>query len=91
MLRYRSLLIFVILALVLTALCPSFAGAANYTYDALNRLIRVDYDNGTYVEYSYDEVGNRLQMGGNQGLTITASAGNNGSISPVGTIPIKGS
>ena len=28
------------------------------TYDNLNRLIRVDYGNDNYIEYSYDEVGN---------------------------------
>ena len=40
-----------------------FSGAMaeiRYDYDELNRLIRVQYDNGTNVTYIYDELGNRL-------------------------------
>lgn len=33
--------------------------ATNYTYDNGNRLIRVDYDDGSKIEYTYDESGNR--------------------------------
>jgi len=47
----------------------SFAGTATYYYDDLSRLIRVEYDNGTKVEYSYDAVGNRTQ----KQTTITTS------------------
>ena len=32
----------------------------NYTYDKLNRLKRTDYSDGTFVEYTYDDMGNRL-------------------------------
>ena len=46
----------------LFTLClPSYSAAANYTYDANNRLLRVDYDDGSKIEYSYDESGNRTQ------------------------------
>jgi len=38
---------------------PSYAGTASYTYDNGNRLIRVDYDEGSKIEYTYDESGNR--------------------------------
>ena len=31
---------------------------ASYTYDELNRLVRVDYDNGKSVIYAYDAAGN---------------------------------
>jgi YD repeat-containing protein len=34
------------------------AEAITYTYDELNRLTRVDYDNGSVVEYTYDKAGN---------------------------------
>ena len=36
------------------------AGTAQYTYDNLNRLVQVQYDDGTTIQYSYDAVGNRL-------------------------------
>ncbi len=36
----------------------SVASATDYTYDALQRLTRVAYDNGTCVAYSYDAAGN---------------------------------
>lgn len=32
--------------------------AEEYLYDALNRVIRVTYDDGSYVEYTYDKNGN---------------------------------
>jgi YD repeat-containing protein len=35
--------------------------AAQYTYDNLNRLVRVEYDNGAAIEYQYDSTGNRTQ------------------------------
>lgn len=38
---------------------PSSAGTANYTYDNGNRLIRIDYEDGSKIEYAYDESGNR--------------------------------
>ena len=34
--------------------------AQTYTYDNLNRLTKVVYDNGTTITYSYDVLGNRL-------------------------------
>ncbi len=36
------------------------AYAIDYTYDALNRLTEVQYDDGTIISYNYDAVGNRL-------------------------------
>jgi YD repeat-containing protein len=33
--------------------------AITYEYDSLNRLLRVDYQNGNVIEYTYDAVGNR--------------------------------
>lgn len=36
------------------------AATAQYTYDNLNRLVQVQYDDGTVIQYSYDAVGNRL-------------------------------
>jgi len=39
---------------------PALAGTAQYTYDSLNRLTQVQYDDGTIIQYSYDAAGNRL-------------------------------
>ncbi len=36
------------------------AATASYTYDNLYRLTKVDYGNGTVIEYTYDAAGNRL-------------------------------
>lgn len=47
-------------ALVMFGLLSSSAFAATYTYDELNRLVAVDYDNGDRVEYVYDKNGNML-------------------------------
>lgn len=38
----------------------SYAGTVNYTYDELNRLVRVEYSSGMTIEYTYDASGNRL-------------------------------
>ncbi len=38
----------------------AFAATVHYTYDNLNRLTKVEYDNGTVIKYTYDAAGNRL-------------------------------
>ena len=56
-----SCLFFAVLFFLLTFLSciSSDAAAANYVYDDLNRLLRVDYDDGSKIEYTYDESGRR--------------------------------
>ena len=39
---------------------PLITSATEYTYDELNRLVEVRYDNGISVKYTYDAMGNRL-------------------------------
>lgn len=39
---------------------PAQSGTVNYTYDEGNRLIRMDYEDGSRIEYAYDESGNRI-------------------------------
>ncbi|MGA1867045.1 MAG: hypothetical protein ACMUJM_00710 [bacterium] len=56
----RKLFITFSFLLFLFIISPSFAGSLNYQYDALNRLTRIGYPNGTIIEYAYDKVGNRL-------------------------------
>jgi YD repeat-containing protein len=48
-----------ILSLFLVAY-PALAGTAQYTYDSLNRLVQVQYEDGTVIQYTYDAAGNRL-------------------------------
>jgi len=53
--------------LALFCLAVWFVSAANsamaetYTYDDLNRLWRVDFADGSFIEYMYDDVHNRRQ------------------------------
>ena len=48
---------------------PAFAVSLSYTYDELNRLIQVDYNNGErIVIYNYDAAGNMLDK------TVTVAA-----------------
>ena len=45
---------------LLTAFIPlsAFAGTFQYTYDDLNRLTRVDFEDSSTLEYTYDSAGN---------------------------------
>jgi len=57
--KYKALTLFLSLAIGLAA-ATVFAATETNVYDDLGRLIRVEYDDGTVLEYTYDEVGNRL-------------------------------
>ncbi len=59
----KGLFILLVIALLFISVVTSFAETINYVYDDLNRLRRVEYENGTVVMYGYDEVGNRIEMG----------------------------
>ena len=37
------------------------AGTTTYQYDALGRVIEVDYPDGSIVQYTYDAAGNRTR------------------------------
>lgn len=47
-------------ALALLTCSTSNAGVTTYGYDELDRLTRTDYDNGSSIIYTYDEIGNML-------------------------------
>lgn len=47
-------------ALILAASVP--AGATDYEYDALGRLVRAAYDNGDEITYEYDAAGNLVRV-----------------------------
>ncbi len=43
------------------AAVPALAGnTVTYTYDALGRLTKITFDNGTTQTYTYDAAGNRI-------------------------------
>ena len=50
------------LSLTVAALASVSAWAITYKYDALGRVIKITYDDGSVVEYIYDEAGNRIEV-----------------------------
>ena len=59
--RHALLISMTMIALLFASVILSNAETVNYIYDELNRLIRVEYGNGTVTEYTYDKAGNRLE------------------------------
>ncbi len=55
---FKSRAIAYITALAVLAGGSANAGTTVYKYDALNRLIEVDYPNGSKILYTYDSAGN---------------------------------
>jgi YD repeat-containing protein len=61
MIRKKILLVLVSLVVVACAL-PCLGDTVTYEYDDLYRLIKAIYSDGTVIEYTYDEAGNRLSV-----------------------------
>jgi large repetitive protein len=61
--KFRALLTLVMIAggLLMYSGATHAAVSPTYFYDELNRLIEVDYDDGTKINYVYDQIGNRTQ------------------------------
>jgi YD repeat-containing protein len=58
--RFQIILHFVgVSGIALFSAFSSQAENVTYTYDALNRLNRVQYTDGTVIQYTYDPAGNR--------------------------------
>ena len=59
--RHAVLISMTMIALIFASVTISYAETVNYIYDELNRLKRVEYGDGTVIEYTYDKTGNRLE------------------------------
>jgi YD repeat-containing protein len=71
-------IVWVLLSFLLLS-TTTMATTAQYTYDNLNRLIKVQYDDGTVIQYTYDAVGNRLTQ------QVQAFSGAAATSAPAGT------
>lgn len=60
--RHALLISVTLIASLFASVIISYAETTNYIYDEVNRLKRVEYGDGTVVEYSYDNVGNRFTV-----------------------------
>ncbi len=72
-LKHRALTVYIAFVILLIFTNASFAETINYSYDNMLRLIRAEYEDGTVVEYVYDNLGNRLQ----KSTTLTGAPANN--------------
>ena len=54
--------VFIIAILFLSLSSIAFGGNISYQYDSRGRLEMATYFDGTTIEYSYDNIGNRLAM-----------------------------
>jgi len=60
MILKRLSLVLALVVVLVGFVLPCFAETITYQYDDLYRLIKATYADGTVIEYTYDEVGNRL-------------------------------
>jgi len=59
------------------------AQAVTYVYDNMNRLTEVHFDDSTWLQYTYDDVGNQTgKTYYNEFFSITVNSGAGGTISP---------
>ncbi len=60
--RYGVVISLVVIGLIVVSFNTSYPDTTNYVYDELNRVIRVEYADGTVIEYIYDSAGNRREL-----------------------------
>lgn len=74
--RHGLFISLVVISLTVIAFNTSYTDTTNYVYDELNRLIRVEYGDGTVIEYIYDKTGNRTHVYvGKYTLTVNVVGG----------------
>jgi YD repeat-containing protein len=71
--RHGLLISIAVIGLFFTSVLTSYAETINYIYDELNRLKRVEYGDGTVIEYGYDSAGNRFTLNITQESVSTPS------------------
>lgn len=59
--RKVSVMIVAMIVSFLLSIAISHGQSVSYYYDDLNRLIRIEFPDGTVIGYSYDAVGNRVE------------------------------
>lgn len=52
----------IIITVILMSSVISSAATITYTYDSLNRITKVEHENGVIEEFTYDSAGNRLTL-----------------------------
>ena len=77
--------IFLITAVILLNLCSirsevSSAATATYTYDSLSRLTLLEYDNDSFISFTYDATGNILQITSNNQTLSPGDIDGNGNV-----------
>jgi YD repeat-containing protein len=82
--------------IALTATSAIGVGTELFKYDALGRLIRVDYSDGRVVEYRYDKAGNRVRVGLPETATgsfqfVSGTHTSQGSMGDIATATIRNS
>ncbi|MGA2226909.1 MAG: PKD domain-containing protein, partial [Syntrophobacteraceae bacterium] len=60
------------------AIATGYSNDVSYTYDQLNRLVAIEYLDGTRIEYTYDDLGNRIT----QNIFISSNPVANFTLSP---------
>jgi YD repeat-containing protein len=60
LLRWQILLL--AFAFMIAPVCPSFASRSSSTYDDLNRLTLITFNESNMIHYAYDAAGNRTKM-----------------------------
>ena len=65
---------FLTLIIVFSPLHSAFSGKIFYYYDSLNRLIQVDYPDGSTITYQYDSSGNMVRRQVTKSPSVVADA-----------------
>jgi hypothetical protein len=61
---------------VLISVTVSYGQTSNYSYDDLNRLTRIDIESGgAGIDYTYDDVGNRVKEDTGREIRVTSPNG----------------
>jgi len=87
--RHALLIGMTMIALVFASVIVSYAETTNYIYDELNRLKRVEYEDGAKIEYTYDQAGNRSQVYVGK-YTLTVNVVGSGTVTKNPDQPIYG-